>query len=199
MAEAKEGAPKKKNMLPVILAVVAVVGGGGFFMMNGKKEVKEVPEVALSHHPEDAGEFLVNLKGGGYLSTKIALQCAEGASVSSKGDGHGGGAGILPFVNDVIITVLTSKTMDDLSSIEGKKQLRRELAYHINHASHTFAHAEEGEGKKPSKKKKKSDHDDHGSGTPDELKPDFEPEYPEWDNDEGPVLKVFFLTFTTQS
>lgn len=199
MADAKEGAPKKKNMLPVILAVVAVVGGGGFFMMSGKKEPKVEPEIALAHHPEDAGEFLVNLKGGGYLSTKITLQCAEGSSVASAGDGHGGGGGILPFVNDVIITVLTSKTMDEISTIEGKQKLRRELAYYINHASHTFAHEEEADGKKPKKKKKSSNHEAHGAGVPEELKADFEPEYPEWDNDEGPVLKVFFLTFTTQS
>lgn len=197
MSEAKEAAPKKKNMMPVIIAVVLVLAGGGYFMLGGKKEEKAVPEIALGHHPEEVGEFLVNLKGGGYLSTKIVVQCAEGATVSSAGDGHGGGGGILPFVNDTVISVLSGKTLDEISSLEGKAKLRRELAYHINHASHTFVHAEGEEAPKKSKKKKKSSHDDHGD--PEELAADYEPEYPEWDNDEGPVLKVFFLTFTTQN
>jgi flagellar protein FliL len=196
MSDAKE-APKKKNMMPVIIAVVLVLGGGGFFMMGGKKEEKAVPEIALGHYPEEVGEFLVNLKGGGYLSTKITVQCAEGTTVSSAGDGHGKGGAILPFVNDTVISILTSKTMEEISTIEGKAKLRRELAYHINHASHDFVHAKGEEAPKKSKKKKRSSGDDHG--TPEELAADFEPEYPEWDNDEGPVLKVFFLTFTTQS
>jgi flagellar FliL protein len=199
MADAKEGAPKKKNMLPVILAVVAVLGGGGYFMMSGKKEAKVEPEIALAHASEDAGEFLVNLRGGGYLSTKIALQCALEQTVSSGGGGHGAAGAIQPFVNDAIISVLTSKSMDDVTSVEGKLKLKRELAYYINHAAHTFAHEEGAEDKKSSKKKKKSSsHEPQEGGVPEELTADFEPEYPEWDSDEGPVLKVFFLTFTTQ-
>lgn len=198
MADAKEAAPKKKaNMMPVIAALILVLGGGGFFMMNkGGGEKASEPEIALAHHgAEDVGEYLVNLKDGSYLSTKIALHCAEGETVSSAGDGHGKGGEVYPFVKDAIISVLTSKTLDGITSVEGKQQLRRELAYRVNHAAHTFMHKEE----KGSKKKSKKDEDHgHSDGVPEELKPGYEPEYPEWDSDEGPVLKVFFMTFTTQ-
>ncbi|MCG9893927.1 MAG: flagellar basal body-associated FliL family protein [Fimbriimonadaceae bacterium] len=196
MAEAKEGAPKKKNMLPVIIAVVAVIAGGGFFMMNGGKKAEDEEShhaLKLSEHTEEIGEFLVNLKDGAYLSTRIAVQCEGHSSVSSAGDGHGKGGEPYPFVKDAIISVLTGKTLDEITTVEGKSQLRREIAYSINHAYNLYAPPKDGERKrKPKKSELKHD------SVPEELMPDYEPEYPEWDNDEGPVLKVFFLTFTTQ-
>jgi flagellar FliL protein len=200
MSEAKEAAPaKKKNMLPVIVAVVAVLGGGGFFMMKGgggkeaEKEEEKSHKSAHLGHTEEVGEFVVNLKDGSYLSTKIAVHCAEKESVSSKGDGHGGGVGVYPFINDAIVSVLTKKSLEDLSTVEGKHQLRRELAYHMNRAYTLYAHVEEG---KPKRKLKKSEIE--LKETPEELRPGYEPESPELDSDDGPVLKVYFLTFTTQ-
>lgn len=198
MAEAAKEAPKKKGKLPIIIAVVALLAGGGYMMMSkGGDKKEEEPEIALAHSAEQIGEFLLNLKDGSYLSTTVAVQTAEGTSVSSGGDGHGKAGEPYPWVKDAIIQVLSQKSSADLSSLEGKRMARREIAYAINHAAHLYKH-EEGDKKSSKKKKKDKDKDDHASGTPDELKPDYEPEYPEWDSDEGPVLKVWFLTFTTQ-
>ncbi len=192
MSAAKEGA-KKGSKLPVIIAIVVVVLGGGYFMTkkDGGKE-KEEPEIALGH-PEEAGEFLVNLSDGStYLSTKITVHCAEGESITSGGDGHGGKGSVSPAVQDAIIQVLTSKRLDDITTTAGKQRLKYELAYAMNHAFHASAHGEEAKGKK--KKKKDEDHDEEHHG----LEKDFHPENPSWDADEGPVLKIYFTSFTTQ-
>lgn len=201
MAAPKEeaAAPKKKGKLPIIIAIVAVVAVGGFFATkkDPKKDIPVETGPKLAHGTEEIGEFLINLKDGSYLSTKIAVQCDEKGTVSSAGDGHGGGGGVLPFAKDIVITVLSDKTVEDLSSLAGKNRVKRELAYHLNHASHTFIH-KEGEAEEPEKKKKKKSHEPKEGEVPEELAPDYEPEYPEFDSDEGPVLKVFFVTFTTQ-
>lgn len=193
MSEAKEGA-KKGNKLPVIIAIVAVLAAGGYFMSSkggGDKE-KEEPEIALGH-PEEVGEFLVNLSDGStYLSTNITVHCAEGESVVSGGDGHGGKGSVSPAVQDAVIQVLTSKRLSDITSTSGKQRLKYELAYAMNHAYHASAHGEEDKGKK--KKKKDEDHEEDHHG----LEKDFHPENPQWDADEGPVLKIYFTSFTTQ-
>jgi flagellar protein FliL len=197
MSDQKEAPAKKKNMLPVIIAVVVVLAGGGYFMMGkggDKEKGKESHSSVHLGHTEEIGEFLVNLKDGTYLSAKIAVHCAEEETVSSGGDGHGGGGGVLPFVNDAVISVLTRKSVEDVTSIEGKAKLRRELAYYINRASALYAHVEEGKEKKKLKRP-----EIEMTETPEELRPDYEPETPEFDSDTGPVLKVYFLTFMTQS
>ncbi len=195
--ESKEAAAPKKGKMPVIAAVAVVVLAGGFFFFKGGGEEAEEPEIKLGH-AEEVGEFLVNLDDGvSYLSTKVTVHMADGETII-HGDGHGGG-GPDPAVMDAVIQVLTSKSLEEVSSVEGKDRLKQELAYAMNHAIHA-SHGDEG-GKK-SKKKKKDDHDDEeeedSHGDDHGLPKDFEPENPDWDSDEGPVLKVYFTSFTTQ-
>lgn len=198
MSEAKDSGAKKGGKMPVILAAVIVIAGGGFFMM--KKDSggeKKEPEIKLAHAAEEAGEYLVNLSDGvTYLSTKISVQCADGHSIVSGGDGHGGGGSVSPAVQDAIISVLTSKQLGDVSTTAGKLRLKRELAYAMNEAFNA-THHEEGDSSH-GKKKKKKDEDEEEHGDSHGLPKDFEPENPDWDADEGPVLKVYFTSFTTQ-
>lgn len=187
---AEEKAKKGMGKLPIIIAVVAVVAAGGFFMMQGGKEEKD-PGLTLGAHTEEVGEFLVNLGDGAtYLSTKITVQTAEGTSLGHD-DGHGK-VTANPAVSDAVISVLTSKTLEEISTPSGKARLKRELAYYMNHAYHASHVSDE----KGGHKKSSSDHGDEKE--PKELRADYEPDYPEWDNDHGPVLKVYFTTFTTQ-
>jgi flagellar FliL protein len=205
MSEAKAkdaGEGKKKGgKMPVIIAAVVVIGGGGFFMM--KKDSggpKKEPEVKLAHAAEPAGEFLVNLGDGvTYLSTKISVQCAEGKSVSSGGGEHGGSASVSPAVQDAIIEVLTSKRLDEITSVSGKTRLKYELAYAMNEAYKASTHEEEEKkaDKKEDKEDKEGKEEKHAPAAHG-LAKDFHPEHEDWDADEGPVLKVYFTSFTTQ-
>jgi flagellar FliL protein len=187
---AEEKAKKGMGKLPIIIAVVVVVAAGGFFAMQSGKEEKETG-IKLGKYTEDVGDFLVNLGDGStYLSTMITVQTAEGTSIG-KDDGKGK-AKPNPAVSDAVISVLTSKTLDEISTPSGKARLKRELAYYMNHAYHSTYVGEDKGGKK------KSSSDPSDDKEPKELRADYEPDYPEWDNDHGPVLKVYFTTFTTQ-
>lgn len=194
--ESKEAEAPKKGKLPVIAAVVLVVLAGGFFFFKGGGEKAEEPEIKLGH-AEEVGEFLVNLNDGvSYLSTKVTVHMADGETII-HGDGHGGG-GPDPAVMDAVIQVLTSKSLDEVTSVDGKKRLKQELAYAMNHAIHA-SHGDEGDDKKKKKeededKEEEESHGDDHHGLP----KDFKPENPDWDSDEGPVLKVYFTSFTTQ-
>lgn len=80
-----------------------------------------------SSYPLD--EFLVNLRGGGdhYLRTTIALGLRSGVSddeVKEK----------LAPIRDAIVTTLSAKTLTNLSTPEGKEDLKQELRIRINSA-----------------------------------------------------------------
>jgi len=183
MSEAAEATTKKKSKLPMIIMLVVVIAGGGFFATKGKGDKKE-PEVKLGAI-EPLGEFLVNLADGRtYLRTEISVQVAEGKSVAIKGKSPD-----FTVARDAVISTLKSKSLKQISTPAGMDALRRELALAINRA---MPKDEEADDKK--KKKKKSDGDD-------DVLEDVAPEdreYPEWDSDTGPALKIYFTNFATQ-
>jgi flagellar basal body-associated protein FliL len=168
---------KKKGKLPIILILALVIGGGGFFMMKSKGGKPKEPELKLGAI-EQLPEFLVNLKGGStYLQTEIAFHLKDGFKKEELDKG-------MPAVRDAILTTLSGKGLNEVSSEKAKIKLKREIAAAVNKVLLELnASAEE-----KHKKKKKGESDE----------PPEEPEYPDWDSDTGPVLKVYFTKFATQ-
>lgn len=184
MAETEEkatevAAPKKKGKLPLILALVVLLGGGGFFMkMKGGPPVKE--EITLGTI-EPLEEFLVDLNNRQvYLRVEIALHLKKGFEKKSFDEN------LMP-IRDAIILRLRSKNPSELSSTGGLVRLKHQIAADINRSLEKLVHKDEKA--KDSKDKDAKDKDD---------KPK-EREHPDWDSDEGPVLKVYFKSFATQS
>jgi flagellar FliL protein len=182
-AAAEKPAKKKGGKLPIIIALVLVLGGGGFFMTKGKSGKKEKPAVKLGEI-QTMPEFLVNLKDGEhYLRTEVALQTKEGLE-KEKFDK------MLPTVRDAILGVLTSKSLEDVRTLEGKDKMKKEIAKAVNEA------IEDPEEKDDSSDKDKGDKSDGESKKKKkEIKIDI---HTDWDSQTGPVLKVFFTSFATQ-
>jgi flagellar basal body-associated protein FliL len=195
-----EKAKKKGGKLPIILVAALVVGGGGFFAI-GKKEPekkKEEPEVKLGAVTSLGSEFLINLSDGRtYLLAEISVQTdekghANDPAPAAKGDGHGaGGEATFSIARDAVNTVLSGKSIEEITKKDGLKYLKREIAAAINHSLHAAHPAEESE-EKPKKKKKKDDHgDDHHAEIDHEWLDELG-----FDAEEGPILKVYFDKFT---
>jgi flagellar protein FliL len=195
--EAPEQKKKKKGKLPVIVVLALVLAGGGFFMMKGKGPEEE-PKVELGEIVTLTPEFLINLNGNTtYLRTDIAIQLEKGYD-AKKLEEH------MPALRDAFISTLSSKTNDQVRTLAGKQKLKAELAAAANRvlppledkkkkktAEEPPAEPKEAapkEGQKPAAKK---------DGAKEKAPP--KEEIPEgWDSAKGPVLKVFFTSFTTQ-
>jgi flagellar protein FliL len=129
----------------IALAVLALVLGGGYAgwsLTEQAREMRELtPEARLlrqlrqSHQirrpifvPLD--EFLVNLPGRGgvsegFLQAKIVLRTDTAETETRLRQ-------FLPLVRDRVITVLASRTMDELSTVEGKNALAADIALVVN-------------------------------------------------------------------
>lgn len=207
MSEPAAEKKKKGGKLPIIIGLVVILGAGGYFGLNkgGKKEGPKEPEAPKLAAIMELGEFTVNLKGGtNFLRAKISVH--TDGSIDAA---HGAEAYAAPL-QDVVITILSDYTMEQVLSASGKNELRRRLAYEMNHRMH-LVHPHEGEEKPKDEEKdkkkgeegsKEDDHakpaegqgDAHGSGTPWTETPKF----PELDSDEGPILKIYLTDFAMQ-
>jgi flagellar basal body-associated protein FliL len=76
----------------------------------------------------------------------------------------------LPVIQDTVINILSDQRVSGIRSIEGKDHLKRLVAHRVNDA---LVKA--------------------GLKVDTKSKP-----HPEWDSDNGPVLKVYFITFAFQ-
>lgn len=205
MSEPAAEKKKKGGKLPIIIGLVVVLGAGGYFGLNkgGKKDGPKEPEAPKLAAIMELGEFTVNLKGGtNFLRAKISVHTDDTIAA-----GHGADTYNAPL-QDVIITVLSDYTMEEVLSSAGKNELRRRLAYEMNHRMHLLHPSEPKEEPKAEEKDKKEgeadakgdhakadDHGDgHGSGTPWRDKPKF----PDLDSDEGPILKIYLTDFAMQ-
>ena len=146
----EEGAPppKKSKKLLIIAALVVVIAGaigGDMYMDHAAKVKKEHEEEAnrpenilkrqLTERKENAppiyipmDEMIVNLPGRGgehYLQTKIVLRTADSGTESKIKQFE-------PVIRDKIITVLSSRQMQELATVEGKTMMAREIALVIN-------------------------------------------------------------------
>lgn len=143
--ETEEGTPKKKKRpVKLIIAVAAVfllIGGGVFAWKGGllTKFTSKGKEAVTAKNSPDSGKldigpifsmdtFIVNLvdpHGKRYLKLKLVLELSNEPlrmEVEKR----------MPQFKDTILTLLSSKTYDDVSTLEGKLQLRAELTSMLN-------------------------------------------------------------------
>ena len=191
--EGQEPTAKKKGKLPVIIAVVLVLAGGGFFMKSkgGPPKVEIKPGISL----EIEKEFLVNLANGPntYLRAEVALKMREGYTKEGLDES-------MPAIRDCINQILRSKSLQQVGS-NATPALQKEIAVAINKILI-------GEMKDDDKKKQKefekavleeAKHESEAKGKDkhkEEESKDGKEE--EWLCPAGPVLTVYFNSFTTQ-
>ncbi|CCW35907.1 flagellar basal body-associated protein [Chthonomonas calidirosea] len=133
--EQVEEAPKKRSKRPLLLfgglVAVLVVALLVFHMMGGKKgaaknETKK--ELKVSYYlPLD--DFLVNLSGSDdhYLKAGITLGMTQNISQDEAKDKTAP-------IRDAIITVLSHKTLADVSKEGAKEALKKEIQEKVNEA-----------------------------------------------------------------
>ena len=140
--------PKSKKTLFIIIGVVVllVAAVGGYMYMQSNAEAKKLQEAEakrpenilkkqLMERKENAPpiyipleEMIVNLPGRGgehYLQAKIVLRTNDSAT-------EGKIKNFMPVIRDKIITVLSSRQMQELATVEGKVMMAREIALVIN-------------------------------------------------------------------
>ncbi len=129
----KEGKKGKKKLVLILLAVVLVLGGGaGWYFLMGPGAA---PADAAAAEPEpepEPGEVLtveavsINLAGGHYLRLGIALQLTTEVheEISSA------------HALDLAIALFSGRTVEEVSSPEGRDRLKDELRHQLDEAYH---------------------------------------------------------------
>jgi flagellar FliL protein len=135
-------------MLFLIVGLLVVLAGavGGYFYMQHNAELKRQQETEdkrpenilkkqLMERKDNAApiyialdEMIVNLPGRGgehYLQTKMVLRTNDGSTEDKIKK-------FLPVIRDKVITVLSSRQMQELATVEGKTMMAREVALVIN-------------------------------------------------------------------
>jgi flagellar FliL protein len=140
-------AVKKKSKLPLIASGVVVLAGAvvalwylgvGPFAGGGARHSEAT--AAIEDHGKEADDekgkagailalepFIANLADdGGRRYLKATFQVDFGSAVPANMQAR------LPQVRDLLLTLFTSKTFDDIRTPEGKQQLREEIITRIN-------------------------------------------------------------------
>jgi len=141
-----ESAPaKKRSKLPLIASAVVLLAGGGAAAWylgvlpfgGGKKHAEATAAVEEGGHGKaDKGPgpilpletFIANLAdegGSRYLKATFQIEFL-GATVPPDVNAH------LPQIRDLLLTLLSSKTFDEVRTAEGKQQLREEIIARVN-------------------------------------------------------------------
>jgi flagellar FliL protein len=130
---AKKGGSKK--LIIIIVAAALALGGGGFFaytMFSGKGKKTE-GETAHKEEKKDAKTILISLdpfvlnlaEQGRFLKMTMQIEISDPTQqqmVTEK----------TPQLRDAIITLVSSKSAEALSSSEGKLQLKDDLLLRVN-------------------------------------------------------------------
>lgn len=137
-AKAKKGLPV--NIIIIAILALCLAGGGLFVWKSGiisKFTDKDAAKTETEETEEASGEigdiyemetFIVNLSGDSgnhYLKVKISLELSN-SNVSAEIEKR------LAQFRDSILTLLSSKTMQDVKSLEGKAQIRAEVMTILN-------------------------------------------------------------------
>lgn len=131
--EAPAGKSKKK-LLVLLALVVLLMGGGGaaawYFLLreDTPKAAAELPPKAPVFLALDT--FTVNLQGGDhYLQADITLQVADSVQIDTFKQ-H------MPRVRSRLLTLLSSKHPDELTTPEHKLRLALEIMDQVKHPLH---------------------------------------------------------------
>jgi flagellar FliL protein len=135
------GKKKSKKLLIIILVFVLLLLGGGvfgvyyFFLAPKAPSAEELAkiEVEKNKKPEilpvfSLKPFVVNLadgKGRRYLKVSMKLELSSDELLEEVEKRQ-------PQIRDVILTLLSSKTSDEVNSMEGKFLLRQEIIKRVN-------------------------------------------------------------------
>ncbi len=139
--EAQEEQPKKKGkskLLIIIILAVVLLGGGGFFAYTkfiakpkeaeAKAEEKNQEEVVKEEQPVlfALDPFVVNLSDRGrFLKCSMQLELVDKSFEEMAKEKT-------PHIRDAIITLISSKTADSITTAEGKFQLKDEILMRAN-------------------------------------------------------------------
>jgi len=161
---ADPGAKKKKMIIigGAALLLLIILGAAAFFLLKKKPaaEEKHGEEPAAVHAPElnpsstigpmiEIKEFVVNIISEGerhYVKASLTIELV-GSAGAAGGGGHGGGDGAkdpateeatqrMPQIRDSILLLISNKTYEELSDLQGKKQLKAELISKLNSILH---------------------------------------------------------------
>jgi flagellar FliL protein len=145
-AEKQEAPPKKKSIIMWVIlgCAVVVIGIGGYFgwTLFVKKEANEsndktkISEAAAKNKPEEVRivfpleSFIVNLKdnagsGKRYLKATIELEVA-GEAEKKKLEGS------KAQMKDTILMLLSSRTFEEILTVEGKLDLKQAVLFKVN-------------------------------------------------------------------
>ena len=136
------GGEQKRKKVPINLIIIAILAlcllGGGFYVWKsgllsgddsgeGSLDDQEtVHEEMGPTYPLDT--FIVNLVGGrgkNYLKARVELELDSDKTVAEIDK-------YLPKIKDAILTMMSSKSNEEISSLEGKYQLRAEIISTLN-------------------------------------------------------------------
>ena len=135
----EEGAPKRKK-IPINLIIITILFlcfiGGGIYVWKSGLIAGNSSEVALDEQENNKemgpiyslDTFIVNLVGGrgkNYLKAKVELELDSEKTTAEINKR-------LPQVKDAILTMLSSKSNEDINTLEGKFQLRAEIISTLN-------------------------------------------------------------------
>jgi len=134
-----EDSPKRKkvpiNLIVIVILVLCLLGGGVYVWKSGllsgnsdegSLEQQETQQEIGPIYPLET--FIVNLVGGrgkNYLKAKVELELDSDKTeieINKR----------LPQVRDAILTMLSSKSNEDINTLEGKFQLRAEIITTLN-------------------------------------------------------------------
>ncbi len=124
-----------KKLIIIVIAVVVLLGGGGaaaFFMLRPTAEPGEQAEQSKEPPGIVAMEtFLANInvpEGDRFAKLTLQLTVTPGSLAPKVTEDE-----ILQAqMRDRVLTLLTSKTLDELIGPVGKEGLRREIRAHLN-------------------------------------------------------------------
>lgn len=151
MADKKAPAPEKEEkkkggklkLIIIMVVVLAVLGGGGFAAWKFFLQPKTAGD-AVNATGEDAAKqaealgpggqlvtldsFVVNLSdpmGRRYLKTTMDVEVANAAAAAEL-------AAAMPRVKDTLLLLLSSKSFEDISSMDKKIELKNDIVSRLN-------------------------------------------------------------------
>ncbi|GIV16462.1 MAG: hypothetical protein KatS3mg022_1897 [Armatimonadota bacterium] len=131
-AEGASGGGKNKTIIFLVVGVLlgAVVAFGASKVIFGKNKEQKKEEKTLPEHTIELDEFVVNLADGShYAKATLALGLEKPLGGGEEGKVE---PKLLAPIRDTVITVLSSKSMSQLVSSEGKENLKKELKEKLN-------------------------------------------------------------------